>query len=147
MGIHFVTVLLYGRTHNSENKNFAIDKLLSEQGSYQKALKLTNSLANSKEPKGTEEATNHVVRILDATYKKADLQAIAKGCTHLSSEEQNMLLELLTNYEPLFDGTLGAWKTTPVSFELKEGAKPYHGRAFPIPKALKETIMKEIKFL
>jgi hypothetical protein len=115
--------------------------------SKKKALKLTNSLANSKEPKSTEEATKHVVRILDATYKKADLQAIAKGCTHLSSEEQNMLLELLTNYEPLFDGTLGAWKTTPVSFELKEGAKPYHGRAFPIPKALKETIMKEIKRL
>jgi hypothetical protein len=40
-----------------------------------------------------------------------------------------MLLELLTEYEPLFDGTLGAWKTIPVSFELKEGAIPYHGRA------------------
>ena len=73
-------------------------------------------------------------------YKKADLQAVVKGCTHLSSEEQEMLLELLTKYEPLFDGTLGAWKT-------KEGAKPYHGRAFPIPKALKETIMKEIRRL
>jgi hypothetical protein len=58
-----------------------------------------------------------------------------------------MLLELLTNYEPLFDGTLGAWKTTPVSFELKEGAKPYHGRAFPIPRVHKDTIMKEIKRL
>ena len=105
--------------------------------SREKALKLTNSLANSKEPKSTVETTNRVVRILDATYKKADLQAIAKSCTHLSSEEQNMLLELLTNYEPLFDGTLGAWKTTPISFELKEGAKPYHGREFPIPKVLK----------
>ena len=54
-------------------------------------------------------------------------------------------LHLLTNYEPLFDGTLGAWKTAPVIFELKEGAKPYHGRAFPIPKVHKATIMKEIK--
>ena len=58
-----------------------------------------------------------------------------------------MLLELLTNYEPLFDGTLGAWKTMPVSFELKEGVKPYHGRVFPIPRALNETIMKEIRCL
>ena len=56
--------------------------------SRKKALKLTNSLASSKEPKSTVEATNRVVRILDATYKKADLQAIAKGCTHLSSKEQ-----------------------------------------------------------
>ena len=35
----------------------------------------------------------------------------------------------------------------PVSFELKEGAKPYNGWAFPIPKVHKETIMKEIKCL
>ena len=85
--------------------------------SRKRALKLTNSLANSKEPKSMEEATKHVVQILDANYKKADLQAVVKGCTH---EEQEMLLELLTNYEPLFDGTLGAWKTTPNSFELRK---------------------------
>ena len=112
-----------------------------------KALALTNSLASCKEPKSTEEATKRVVRILDANYKKANLQEVVDTCTHLSSEERNMLLELLTNYEPLFDGTLGAWKTMPVSFELKEGAKPYHGRAFPIPRVHKETIMKEIKRL
>jgi hypothetical protein len=112
-----------------------------------KALALTNSLASCKEPKSTHEETQRVVRILDASYKKADLQAVVNTCTHLSSEEQSMLLELLTEYEPLFDGTLGAWKTTPVSFELKEGAKPYHGRAFPIPRVHKETIMKEIKRL
>jgi hypothetical protein len=108
------------------------------------ALALTNSLASCKEPKSTEEATNHVLCILDANYKKANLQEVVDTCTHLSPEDKSMLLELLTEYEPLFDGTLGAWKTTPVSFELKEGAKPYHGRVFPIPKVHKETIMKEI---
>jgi hypothetical protein len=41
----------------------------------------------------------------------------------------------------LFDGTLGHWRTKPVSFQLKDGVTPYHGRAFPIPKVL---IMKEI---
>ena len=112
-----------------------------------KALALTNSLAKSREPKSTEEATQRVVRILDANYKRADLQAVVDSCTHLSSTDQKLLLELLTEYEPLFDGTLGAWKTTPVSFELKEGIKPYHGRAFPIPHVHKETIMKEIKRL
>ena len=30
---------------------------------------------------------------------------------------------------------------------MKEGARPYHGRAFPIPRALKDTILKEIKRL
>ena len=112
-----------------------------------KVLKLNNSLAEPKEPKSTEEATQRVVRILDANYKKADLQAVVDSCSHLNTDERKMLLKLLTDFEPLFDGTLGAWKTAPVSFELKEGARPFHGRAFPIPKIYKETIMKEIKRL
>ncbi len=32
----------------------------------------------------------------------------------------------------LFDGTSGEWKGSGVSFELKEGAKPYHAKPFPI---------------
>jgi hypothetical protein len=39
---------------------------------------------------------------------------------------------------------LGDWKLLPVSFELKEGAKPYHGRPYPIPKIHKAPLMKEI---
>jgi hypothetical protein len=116
--------------------------------SRKKALAFSNNLAKSKEPKSIEEATQRVVQILDANYKKADLQAIVRdNCKHLSSNNQEKLLRLLTEFEPLFDGTLGAWRTTPVTFELKEGAKPYHGRTFPIPHFHKETIMKEIKRL
>jgi len=37
---------------------------------------------------------------------------------------------LLLKFEELFDGMLGDWKLPPVSFELKEGAKPYHGRPY-----------------
>ena len=92
--------------------------------SRRKALALFNGLANQKEPASTAEATNHVVRILDANYKKANLQEVVNNCTHLSAKEQTQLLELLTKYESLFDGTLGAWKTMPIAFELKEGAKP-----------------------
>ena len=44
-------------------------------------------------------------------------------------------------FEDLLDGTSGDWDTEPVSFEIKEGAKPYHGRAFLIPKVHKETIL------
>ena len=77
--------------------------------------------------------------------KKADLQSIVKDtCTHLSSNQKQKLLKLLTNFEPLFNGTLGDWNTKPVSFELKEGSKPYHGRAFPVPKVHKATILKEV---
>eukprot|EP00804_Cyclotella_cryptica_P017652 CCRYP_006766-RA/>CCRYP_006766-RA protein AED:0.67 eAED:0.49 QI:0/0/0/1/0/0/2/0/211 len=100
------------------------------------------------EPRSTEEATQRAVHILDAKYEKADLQSVVDtNCPHLSLQDQNKLLELLRKYEDLFDGTLGDWNTEPVSFELKEGAKPYHGRAYPVPHSLKETLMKELKRL
>ena len=91
-----------------------------------RALRLNHSLA--MEPQSTQDATKHVTRILDANYKKADLQSIVTDkCKHLSADQQKKLLQLLTNYESLFDGTLGDWKTKPVSFELKERVSPYHG--------------------
>jgi hypothetical protein len=58
-----------------------------------------------------------------------------------------LLLALLLKFEELYDGTLGDWKLLPVSFELKEDAKPYHGRPYPIPKIHKATLMKEINCL
>jgi hypothetical protein len=51
---------------------------------------------------------------------------------------------MLLKYNPLFNGTLGDWNLPPVSFELKEGMKPYHGRAYPIPHIHKAKLMKEI---
>ena len=50
-------------------------------------------------------------------------------------------------FEDLFDGTLGDWKTEPVSFELKEGAKPYHGKPYPVPRIHKHTTRKEVDCL
>ena len=38
---------------------------------------------------------------------------------HLTETQRKELLELLQNFEELFDGTLGTWKTDPVGFELK----------------------------
>ncbi len=91
-----------------------------------RALKLNNSLA--KEPLSTLDATKHVTCILDAKYATADLQSIVKNnCKHLSAVHQKKLLQLLVKFELLFDGTLGDWKSKPVSFQLKEGASPYHG--------------------
>ncbi len=85
---------------------------------------------------------------MDAKYDKADLPSIVKdNCTHLSPSQCNLLLVLLLEFEELFDSMLGDWKLPPVSFELKEGAKPYHGRPYPIPKIHKATLMKDIDHL
>ena len=55
------------------------------------------------------------------------------------------MLKLLQEFEELFDGTLGDWDCNTVSLQLKEGAQPYHGRLFPIPKNMwrqKEEIQR-----
>ncbi len=119
---------------------------LQLKSSISRALKLNSSYA--QEPESTRNATKCVVEILDAKYDKADLPSIVKNnCVHLSTPHWNLLFALLLKYKELFDGRLGDWKLPPVSIELKEGAKPYHGRPYPIPKVHKATLMKEIDCL
>ncbi len=91
--------------------------------------------------------TKHVVEILDAKYDKVDLPSIVKdNCAHLSPSHCKWLLGLLLRFEELFDGLLGDWKLPSGSFEMEEGAKPYHSRPYPIPKIHKANLMKEIKY-
>jgi hypothetical protein len=47
----------------------------------------------------------------------------------------------------LSDGTLGNWITDPVSFKLKEGAKPFQLAPFSVPKIHKDTLKMEIQRL
>ena len=122
------------------------------------AMKNPNELADKEnlfatflratEPELVQESTDRANRILDANYEKANLASIVKEqCSHLTKEEKNALLRLLLSYEDLFDGTLGDWQTEPIKFQLKPGATPYHGRAYPIPKIHEETLKKEIQRL
>ena len=88
------------------------------------------------------------MRILDASYEKADLpKVICENCSHLSSSEQAKLLNLSQKYKELFSGTLGDFQTDPVRFDLNLGAKPYHGKVFPIPHTLKAVFKKEVERL
>ncbi len=50
----------------------------------------------------------------------------------LQASAREKLLSVLLKFESLVDDTLGDWNLPPVSFELKEGMKPYHGRPYPI---------------
>ena len=43
----------------------------------------------------------------------------------------------------MFDGNLGKYTTFNYAIELKEGAKPYHTKPFPIPKIHEPTLKKE----
>ena len=55
--------------------------------------------------------------ILDAKYKKADLNKVMKNqFQNLTETEFSVLLKLLQKFEELLDGTLGTCKTYPVDF-------------------------------
>ena len=86
------------------------------------------------ETEALQEASAHLQKILDVKYAPADLNAVVQACRHLTEDEKSQLHALLHKYEHLFDGTLGTWNNKPYNIELKEGAKPYHSRPFPVPK-------------
>jgi hypothetical protein len=102
----------------------------------------------AQEQISTHSKTKRVVEIVDAKYEKADLPAIVReNCSCLTVSDREKLLSVLLRFKLLFDGTLGDWKLPPVSFELKEGVKPYYGRPYPILHKHKAVLMKEIKWL
>ena len=55
-------------------------------------------------------------------------------CQHLTMTKCQDLIKNLQNFEELFDGTLGTWKTSPVDQELKENSKPICLQPYPVSK-------------
>ena len=67
------------------------------------------------EPASTQEATERMVKILDITYTKAELEHVVSNASQLNAEERTLLLSLLEEFKDLFDGNLGDWSTEPVN--------------------------------
>ncbi len=138
-----------------QEKTITIDKILLSMRNIPN-LKLKSRITRAlrentcfaQEPIITRSTTKQVVEILDAKYEKTDLPAIIReNCSHLKASNREKLLSVLLRFKLLFDGTSGDWKLLPVSFELKECMKPYHGRPYPIPHKHKAVLMKEMKRL
>ena len=91
------------------------------------------------------EAQDRLKKILDAKCEAADLDEIVDSQDQLSPQEKQQLLQLLTRYKHLFDGTLGKWTGSKVSLDLVDGAEPYHAKAFPVPRVHMETLKLEVK--
>jgi hypothetical protein len=90
----------------------------------------------TREPQHVHAANKCQTHILDTNYKADDLKEIIKSISTIDEIERNKLLKLLRKYEHLFDGTLGNFETSDVKFNLKEDAKPYHAKAFTVPKSI-----------
>ena len=53
--------------------------------------------------------TKRIKKILDASYKKANLTDIVEALTHLNKTKQDKLFNFLKKYVDMFDGTLGTY--------------------------------------
>ena len=95
---------------------------------------------NLYETGALQEGSTCLQKILDAKYAPADLNAVIQACRHLTEDEKSQLHALLSKYEHPFNGTLGTWNNKPYNIKLKEGAKPYHSRPFPVPKIHERTL-------
>ena len=69
---------------------------------------------HTAEPNSTREATERMVKILEITYAKADLEQVVSNYSQLNGEERTLLLSLFEDFEDFFDGTSGNWATDPV---------------------------------
>ena len=82
--------------------------------------------------KQLQNASERIKRILDAKYEPANIEMEIERCTHLQSDEKQLLKQLLHKHYSLFDGGLGKWKGTPYHIDLVPNAHPYHAQAYPI---------------
>jgi len=96
---------------------------------------INTMIAQTEEPEATKQLGKRMERILDAKYEAA---------TALNAMQKKILRGFLTEYQDLFDGTLGRWKTTPASAELKPGAKPVYTRHYKVPHINEEAFKKEL---
>ena len=101
-------------------------------------------LEDQAESESVKDSMSRLTRILDANYDTPVLEDEVAKMTHLNPIQRNLLLALLKKNEDLFDGQLGDWTGDPVEIPLKEGAKPYHARAFPIPHIHEDTFKKDL---
>ena len=52
----------------------------------------------TSEPASTREATERLVKIINSTYVKAELNQLADNSTQMNAEERNQLLRLLNDF-------------------------------------------------
>ena len=59
------------------------------------------------------EDAERMSKMLDAKYASADLRKVANTNVHLTNNQKEKLYALFSQHKPLFDGTLGKWKSYP----------------------------------
>ena len=78
--------------------------------------------------------------LLDDASTKTYLNVAVAAELGLQGIPQKVTVNVLNNKVDTFE-------TTPVKLELREGIRPFHGRAYPVPFIHKHTLKKEVERL
>jgi hypothetical protein len=101
----------------------------------------------ANEPDILQEAEKRQNCILDADYRKVEVDPFVEEIKHLTMDEKQILGQTLKKFPRLCCGVLGMLNIKPVKLELIDGEKPYHARPFPVPRSLEATTKNEMKRL
>ena len=99
------------------------------------------------EPVSTREATERLVKILDSTYVKSDLEQVAANASQLDIEERSQRLSLLQNFNYLLGVTIGDWETEIVDLDLNPDSKQLNFKYYPVPILKKDASCNDFQCL
>jgi hypothetical protein len=101
----------------------------------------------ANEPDILQESEDTQNRILDADYRKVEVDPFVHEIEHLTKDDKQTLGKKLKKFQTLFGGVLGMQNIKHVRLESIDGAKHYHARPFPVPQSLKATTKTEMRIL
>ena len=83
--------------------------------------------------------------IMDSKYEEISPKAVAAQQSHLTSVQQQQLIEVLQSFPTLFNGKLGYYPHAKVHLELDTSKPPpkFH-KAYPVPRLHLETFKTEL---
>jgi hypothetical protein len=85
--------------------------------------------------------------ILDAKYKKVNVDDFVKQLTHLSKLQRDNIHNVQREFTQLFDGKLGVYPHRKFHIDIMPGAKPKHVRPYAIARIHLEPSKKELDHL
>ena len=83
---------------------------------------------------GQDWLKTYATEILYAKYKWTDVREVIDRQTHLTAQQKCDLLDVLTRYQKLFDGSLGVYLHKKVHIDIEPDAKPVHARPYPVTR-------------
>jgi RNase H-like domain found in reverse transcriptase/Reverse transcriptase (RNA-dependent DNA polymerase)/Retroviral aspartyl protease len=116
---------------------------MKTRGFLSNSTNLRNVFELVTEPSVLQQTEQRQKDILDAEYSAVDIVQLVQMYEHLTLWQRTLLCEVLFQHNDLFQGGLGTCNVRPVDLELIENAKPYHARAYPVPKAHELKTHKE----